>query len=163
MDGAAGARLVQLRRFAVFPAGILGDPESPDPLRRPRQVEHRWLPVDEATVVGEAGWGVVLAGDELSNWSLSGAPLGAGWCLYCNPDESVDVPRRAWEGQLVVARDLGGRLRAGLLRPAGSEGWFVTTDSAQMAEQLAYHVEHVYGPVVFFSPPGGVAVRSGAG
>lgn len=144
MATAAGARLVQMRRYAVFPSGMLGDPMSPDPQRRPRQVEHRWMPVDEATVIGETGWAVLLTGDELSNWSVAGAPLSAGWCLYCNPEESVEVPWRAWEGHLVVGRDIGGRLRAGVLRRAGelgetpADGWLVSTDAAQMAEQLIY-------------------------
>ncbi|HEX2032820.1 MAG TPA: helix-turn-helix transcriptional regulator [Chloroflexota bacterium] len=140
------------RWYRTYQYGAIGDPT--DAQRAPRHHVERLVKYDEAAMIGEAGWAVTLTGNELSNWSAGGGPLGPGWALYCNPELAHDVPREAWEGQLVIARDLAGRLLAGVLSRAGDgNAWLLSTDSASLRQQVVNRVAQVYGPVVLYQPP----------
>lgn len=155
--------------FRLVPAyryGTVGDPA--DPSGEPDPTE--WVSLREDLVrgerarVGTGGWGVVLGGNELSNQvTRDGAHLQAGWSVFCNPATAANAPPEAWEGRVVVALSLAREIVAGVLEPA-PEGasigplpaWVVRTDTAglSLAQQRRTRLRAIYGPAVWFQPPG---------
>jgi hypothetical protein len=162
--GPGGAGLQPYRGMPVFRYGTVGDPLSASDAPAPHdQVMLKEELVREGARVGPRGWGVLLTGSELSGWRMpDGARLLAGWSVFCNPDAAEGVPAEAWEGRLVIGRDLGGEVVVGqLVRAPDAEGglglpWAAATYRAGVPaeRQQRRRLARIFGPVVWQQGPG---------
>jgi hypothetical protein len=112
---------------------------------------------DETERIGANGFGLELSDDSLSNWEgAENQPLGRGWIVWCNPDAREGVQ----DGDLVVADDPARGLLAAVYRQA-DDVQYLESDDVGLREQAKRRTgaEHVLGPVVMATFPGGTPRR----
>ena len=143
--------------YPVYRWGVRVDPRRRDAAPR-GTYQQRPVPVgDETERIGPNGFGLELNDASLTNWEgAENQPLGRGWIVWCNPDARDGVQ----DGDLVVADDPARGLLAAVYRQT-EDACHLETDDAGLRDQVRRRTEaeHVLGPVVMATLPGGVPRR----